>query len=279
MLFLQVDKKLLYSVKESIKQGFQWGCREGPLCDERELRTSSTLITWWLTVVSFSRSAIRNVKFRLLGADLAQEPIYRGGGQIIPTARRVCYSSFLMATPRLQEVSRFLSSTFYLATYGWRSRLQPVYFIEIQTPQDCIPMIYEILARRRGHVTKDIPKPGSPLYTVQAYIPVVDSNGFEVDLRSTSTLRSIGFLSWRVLIEHSFVVPAHTHGQAFCVQTFDHWSICPGMSSHSPFSPACNLAHSSFHSIHRWPTRQDYSTSTTWTRTCSSSGERFRSQD
>lgn len=136
-----VDKKLLYSVKESIKQGFQWGCREGPLCDE----------------------PIRNVKFRLLGADLATEPIYRGGGQIIPTSRRVCYSSFLMATPRLQE---------------------PVYFIEIQTPQDCIPMIYEILARRRGHVTKDLPKPGSPLFTVQAYIPVVDSNGFEVDLRS-----------------------------------------------------------------------------------------------
>ncbi|GAA5980527.1 hypothetical protein JCM5350_004335 [Sporobolomyces pararoseus] len=156
-----VDKKLLYSVKESIKQGFQWGCREGPLCDE----------------------PIRNVKFRLLGADLATEPIYRGGGQIIPTSRRVCYSSFLMATPRLQE---------------------PVYFIEIQTPQDCIPMIYEILARRRGHVTKDLPKPGSPLFTVQAYIPVVDSNGFEVDLRT------------------------HTQGQAFCVQTFDHWSICPG---------------------------------------------------
>ncbi|GAA5977414.1 hypothetical protein JCM10908_004971 [Rhodotorula pacifica] len=156
-----VDKKLLYSVKESIKQGFQWGCREGPLCDE----------------------PIRNVKFRLLGADLAQEPIYRGGGQIIPTARRVCYSSFLMATPRLQE---------------------PVYFVEIQTPQDCIPAIYEILARRRGHVTKDIPKPGSPLFTVQAYIPVVDANGFETDLRT------------------------HTLGQAFCMQTFDHFSNCPG---------------------------------------------------
>mgnify|MGYP001563473881 FL=1 len=27
---------MLYSVKESIKQGFQWGCREGPLCDERK---------------------------------------------------------------------------------------------------------------------------------------------------------------------------------------------------------------------------------------------------
>lgn len=32
----QVDKKLLLSVKESIKQGFLWGAREGPLCDERE---------------------------------------------------------------------------------------------------------------------------------------------------------------------------------------------------------------------------------------------------
>jgi translation elongation factor EF-G len=43
-------------------------------------------------------SAMRNVKFRLLDATLAAEPIYRGGGQIVPTARRVCYSSFLMAS-------------------------------------------------------------------------------------------------------------------------------------------------------------------------------------
>ena len=31
-----MDKKLLGTVKEHIKQGFQWGTREGPLCDERE---------------------------------------------------------------------------------------------------------------------------------------------------------------------------------------------------------------------------------------------------
>lgn len=70
----EVDEKLLKYVKDSIRQGFQWGTREGPLCDE----------------------PIRNVKFRLLDATIANEPIYRGGGQIIPTARRVCYSSFLM---------------------------------------------------------------------------------------------------------------------------------------------------------------------------------------
>ena len=39
---------------------------------------------------------MRGVKFRILDATLAQEPIFRGGGQIVPTARRVCYSSFLM---------------------------------------------------------------------------------------------------------------------------------------------------------------------------------------
>lgn len=38
-----------------------------------------------------------------MDAKIAQELIHRGAGQIIPTARRVCYSSFLMATPRLME--------------------------------------------------------------------------------------------------------------------------------------------------------------------------------
>ena len=46
---------------------------------------------------------IRNVKFKILDATIAQEPIHRGGGQKIPTSRRVAYSAFLMATPRLME--------------------------------------------------------------------------------------------------------------------------------------------------------------------------------
>jgi len=50
--------------------GFQWGTREGPLCDE----------------------PIRNVKFKILDAVVSEEPLARGGGQIIPTARRVAYS-------------------------------------------------------------------------------------------------------------------------------------------------------------------------------------------
>ena len=43
-------------------------------------------------------TAIRNVKFKILDAVIAGEPIHRGGGQIIPTARRVAYSAFLMVS-------------------------------------------------------------------------------------------------------------------------------------------------------------------------------------
>lgn len=56
----EVDKNLLYSVKDSIVQGFQWGAREGPLCED----------------------PIRNVKFKILGATVAPEPLSRAGGRI-----------------------------------------------------------------------------------------------------------------------------------------------------------------------------------------------------
>jgi hypothetical protein len=49
-------------------------------------------------------------------------------GQIIPTARRVAYSAFLMATPRLME---------------------PYLFVEVQAPADCVSAVYTVLARRR----------------------------------------------------------------------------------------------------------------------------------
>ena len=57
-------------------------------------------VTWCFSVGTAHRwlTAMRNVKFRILDASLAQEPIFRGGGQIVPTARRVCYSSFLMVS-------------------------------------------------------------------------------------------------------------------------------------------------------------------------------------
>nr|CAG4643708.1 EOG090X00RJ [Lepidurus arcticus] len=157
----EVDKSLLNTVRDSVVQGFQWGTREGPLCEE----------------------PIRNVKFKILDAVIANEAVHRGGGQIIPTARRVSYSAFLMATPRLME---------------------PYLLVEVQAPADCVSAVYSVLARRRGHVTQDAPIPGSPLYLIKAFLPAIDSFGFETDLRT------------------------HTQGQAFCLSVFHHWQIVPG---------------------------------------------------
>lgn len=81
---------------------FQWGAREGPLCDE----------------------PIRNVKFKIVDARIAPEPLHRGSGQIIPTARRVAYSSFLMATPRLME---------------------PVYFVEVNSFTSIMSVRWDVM--------------------------------------------------------------------------------------------------------------------------------------
>jgi 116 kDa U5 small nuclear ribonucleoprotein component len=58
------------------------------------------------------------VKFKILHANIAPEPLHRGGGQIIPTARRVVYSAFLMANPRLMEPVYYVevSNSDYLYT-------------------------------------------------------------------------------------------------------------------------------------------------------------------
>ncbi len=57
------------------------------------------------------------------------------------------------------------------------------------------------LSFNRGHVTQDAPIPGSPLYTIKAFIPAIDSFGFETDLRT------------------------HTQGQAFALSVFHHWQV------------------------------------------------------
>lgn len=155
------DKKLLKNVKESIKQGFSWATREGPLGEE----------------------PVRNVKFRITKVELAEEGVRRGAGQIIPAARRAVYSSFLTAQPRLME---------------------PVYAVHMLGPADAVPALYTVLTKRRGHVLTDGPVAGTPLYAAKALIPVIDSFGFETDLR------------------------IHTQGAASVSLVFEKWDVVPG---------------------------------------------------
>ena len=62
--------------------------------------------------------------------------------------------------------------------------MEPILSVDVQCPADCVQAVYPVLARRRGHIVQDAPKPGAPFYTVKAFLPAVDSFGFETDLRA-----------------------------------------------------------------------------------------------
>lgn len=144
-ILVDVTKGVQYlnEIKDSCVAGFQWASKEGVLCDEN----------------------LRGVRFDLHDVTLHADAIHRGGGQIIPTARRVLYASILTAKPRL---------------------LEPVYLVEIQCPEAAVGGIYGVLNRRRGHVFEESQVAGTPMFVVKAFLPVNESFGFTADLRSNT---------------------------------------------------------------------------------------------
>lgn len=144
-LLIDVTKGVQYlnEIKDSVVAGFQWASKEGVLCEEN----------------------MRGVRFNIHDVTLHADAIHRGGGQIIPTARRVLYACALTAQPRL---------------------LEPVYLVEIQCPEQAVGGIYGVLNRRRGHVFEEAQVAGTPMFMVRAYLPVNESFGFTADLRSNT---------------------------------------------------------------------------------------------
>lgn len=146
----------LNEIKDSAVAAFQWATKEGVLAEEN----------------------MRGIVFEVCDVVLHADAIHRGGGQIIPTARRAMYAAQLTAQPRL---------------------LEPVYLVEIQCPEQAMGGVYSVLNQKRGMVFEEAQRPGTPIFNLKAYLPVIESFGF------TGTLR------------------AATAGQAFPQSVFDHW--------------------------------------------------------
>ncbi|CAM6032776.1 unnamed protein product [Sphagnum compactum] len=95
---------------------------------------------------------MRGIAFEGCDVVLHADAIHRGGGQVIPTARRVMYAAQLTAKPRL---------------------LEPVYLVEIQAPEGAIGGIYSVLNQKRGLVFEeihDLQEAGSQAGTIVADI-------------------------------------------------------------------------------------------------------------
>ena len=105
-------------------------------------------------------------------------------------------AAFLTATPRLME---------------------PILEVEIQAPADASAAVYNVLARRRGHVTQDGPKPGSPFYIIKGFIPAIDSFGFETDLR-VHTQGQVGTDEAACVSPHVLVACVSPHMLLACVR-------------------------------------------------------------
>ena len=73
----QTDLHQMQAIKELICHGFRWATREGPLAHE----------------------PVKNVKIKIIKARIADEPMNRGGSQIIPMVRQAIFCSLLSATP------------------------------------------------------------------------------------------------------------------------------------------------------------------------------------
>jgi len=160
-----VGVQYLNEIKDSVVAGWQWVCKEGPLCDE----------------------TLRDVRIDIHDVVLHADTIHRGGGQIIPTSRRVFLAAILTAQPRLQE---------------------PVFLVEIQCPEGAMGGVYSSLNRKRGTVVEETNRPGTPLYNVKAYLPVSESFGFTGFLRQNTggqAFPQMVFHHWETMMESPFI--------------------------------------------------------------------------
>jgi len=142
-LLIDCTKAVQYlnEIKDSVVAGFQWATKEGVLMEEN----------------------MRSTRFNIYDVTLHADAIHRGGGQIIPTARRVIYACQLTAAPRL---------------------LEPMYLVEIQCNEVAVGGTFSTLNKRRGVVFEQQPVGNTPQITVKAHLPVNESFGFTADLRS-----------------------------------------------------------------------------------------------
>jgi len=133
----------LNEIKDSVEAAFQWATKEAAMTEEN----------------------MRGVRFNIHDVTLHADAIHRGGGQIIPTARRVFFAAELTAAPGFQE---------------------PVFICEIQTPDDAVGGIYTTMSGRRGIIISEEPVIGTPLSIMKFHLPVAESFGLTEALRTAT---------------------------------------------------------------------------------------------
>ena len=121
-------------IQDSCCAAFHWITKEGVLCEEN----------------------MRMVRFNIHDAILHTDAIHRGGGQIIPTARRAYYACQLTSHPTLQE---------------------PISLVVITSIKDVLSTVYTCIEEIKGIIIDETAIVGTNIVQVRVHLPTSQEIG------------------------------------------------------------------------------------------------------
>ncbi|KAF9334511.1 Cytoplasmic GTPase/eEF2-like protein (ribosomal biogenesis) [Podila minutissima] len=145
----------IQDLAESVQTGFQMATNSGPLCGE-----PMQGMAFFVQKVEILEDAQNN------DSGEGRSKMAVSSGQLITTMRDACRLGFLEWSPRLM-----------LAMYS----------CDIQTTADVLGKVYAVIARRKGKILHEEMKEGTPFFSIQALLPVVESFGFSDDIRKKTS--------------------------------------------------------------------------------------------
>lgn len=170
-------------IKDMIAVGFQWASGEGALCGE----------------------PLRGVRFNLTDGRVHPDAIHRSAAQVSIPPPPVCCTALLRSLPLLTErqIVGPARRLCYAAQLSAEPRLmEPIFEVEINTTSKQLKGCYMVLQKRRAQILpQEFDEEDLRRSTVRAYLPVVESFGFDAELRGA------------------------TGGEAFAQLCFHHWEV------------------------------------------------------
>ncbi|CCE61356.1 hypothetical protein TPHA_0A02740 [Tetrapisispora phaffii CBS 4417] len=118
---------------------------------------------WAIDEGPLAEENINGIQFRLLNFSIEDDGDQSIANEIISMVRKSCYVGMLTAKPIL---------------------LEPIYEVDVVVYSSLLPIVEELFEKRRGGRIYGVLKiDGTPLIEIRGQVPVIDSIGFETDLR------------------------------------------------------------------------------------------------
>ncbi|OUM53850.1 hypothetical protein BVG19_g3171 [[Candida] boidinii] len=165
------DKKSLFEFADSLLNGYQLATLKGPLASE----PTEGVAVFIESIEELPEEEVSNVT--------------NISGRMITSFRDAIYQGYLDWSPRIM-----------LAMYS----------CDIQASAEVLGKVYAVVQKRRGRIISEEMKEGTPFFTIEARIPVVEAFGFSEDIRkktSGAASPQLVFVGYEMIDLDPFWVP------------------------------------------------------------------------